>query len=240
MSDLTIVIRRQMSAEDRPYYQRFSCDASSSEMTVADFLRELNQCDPPVDAAGNPAEPVCWECACLQGRCGACAMRINRHPALACSVFLNEAADKHGVILLEPLSKFPVVRDLKVDRSVIFENMKKMKLHLSNRDSSEFGHRSDLQDAASMCCQCGLCLEVCPSFAPGTDFAGAPAMVKAGKILDQNSRNGHFEEMASEYRTRFFDKCCQSLSCLTVCPLHLPLDDLQAWTNALAVWEKLF
>jgi hypothetical protein len=39
---------------------------------------------------------------------------------------------KGKVIVLEPLSKFPVVKDLIVDRSVVFENLKKINLWLES------------------------------------------------------------------------------------------------------------
>lgn len=49
-------------------------------------------------------------------------MRINGVPRLACSVFLRDI--KSGRLLLEPLSKFPLVRDLIVDRREMFERLK--------------------------------------------------------------------------------------------------------------------
>ena len=55
-------------------------------------------------------------------KCGACAMLINERPRLACSTFLHTL--KGSTITLEPLSKFPLVRDLIVDRSNLFENLK--------------------------------------------------------------------------------------------------------------------
>ena len=112
-----ITVKRQASASDKPYLQTFaySCDG---KITVADFLRELNAQDRIVDIEGHEASPVVWECACFQKKCGACAMRINRHPVLACSVFLKDAANNRGEILLEPLGKFPVIRDSYVQWSV--------------------------------------------------------------------------------------------------------------------------
>lgn len=240
MSAYRIAVKRQESPQAPSWTQVFIQGDCASDMTVADFLRELNLREPLLDADGRPARPVAWECGCLQARCGACAMRICGRPALACSVTLEKAADGHGEILLEPLSRFPVAQDLKVDRSLMSENLKKMKVWVDRRDTSDFGHFHELQEAAAQCCQCGLCLEICPAFASGGGFAGAAAMVKAGKALDQNRRNEHFEEMAAAYRRHFFNGCCQSLSCVNVCPLRLPLDELQARANARAVWKKTY
>ena len=53
----------------------------------------------------------------MQAVCGGCAMVINGVPALDCSTFADEV--KGNELILEPLSKFPVVADLIVDHSGI-------------------------------------------------------------------------------------------------------------------------
>ena len=56
------------------------------------------------------------------GICGSCAMRINGKARMACSALVDNLEQP---IRIEPLSKFPLVRDLQVDRSVLFENLKR-------------------------------------------------------------------------------------------------------------------
>ena len=165
-------------------------------------------------------------------------MRINRHPALACSVFLEDVANGRDEILLEPLGKFHVVRDLKVDRSMISERLKEMHVWLTEKKAYEFEQSPDLQFQAARCMLCGICLEVCPTFGCDPDFAGAASMVKVGKTIDQNQDDSHLQEMHKEYRKRFFNYCCQSLACVKACPLHLPLAELQAAANRQAIWKK--
>ncbi|MBO6274017.1 MAG: hypothetical protein J6M91_00480, partial [Methanobrevibacter sp.] len=60
--------------------------------------------------------PIEFSCSCLQGICGACAMVINSQPKLACKCFVNEErmVIEYDEITIEPLSKFPLVKDLKV------------------------------------------------------------------------------------------------------------------------------
>ena len=232
-----ITVKRQDSASDKPYLQTFaySCDG---RISVADLLRELNAQERIADIGGHEVSPIVWECACFQKKCGACAMRINGHPALACSVFLGDAADRRGEILLEPLGKFPVVRDLKVDRSMIPERLKEMHVWLTEKKMFESEQSPDLQFQAARCMLCGICLEVCPTFGSDPDFAGAASMVKMGKTIGQNRDDAHLQEMRREYRKHFYNHCCQSLSCVKACPLHLPLAELQAAANRQAVWRK--
>lgn len=98
-------------------------------------------------------------------------MVINGHPALACGVFIN--TDDTEILRLEPLTKFPVVEDLIVDRSVIWERQKEALMYLGIRkhpDPKEHDH----QYSAAKCLKCGLCLEVCPNYLGAKDdFYGA-------------------------------------------------------------------
>ena len=115
-----IRIRRQESQKSDSYWQEFEFDGSKNS-SVATVLKELNSRTPLKDNSGNIVTPISWECSCMVRKCGACAMLINERPRLACSTFLHML--KGSTITLEPLSKFPLVRDLIVDRSNLFENL---------------------------------------------------------------------------------------------------------------------
>ena len=124
-----IRIRRQESQKSDSYWQEFEFDGSKNS-SVANVLKELNSRTPLKDDSGNIVTPISWECSCMVRKCGACAMLINERPRLACSTFLHML--KGSTITLEPLSKFPLVRDLIVDRSNLFENLKKLNLWLES------------------------------------------------------------------------------------------------------------
>ncbi len=78
----------------------------------------------PVTAEGHATTPVTYDSNCLEEICGSCAMRINGKARMACSALVDNLEQP---IRVEPLSKFPLVRDLQVDRSVLFENLKAVK-----------------------------------------------------------------------------------------------------------------
>ena len=219
---IEISVQRQPSPEDAPYIQKFSYEGDG-QLSVADWLQEINQTEVKSDR-------IAWECGCMEKKCGACAMRINGIPMLACSIFLKKAA-RHGKILLEPLSKFPLVKDLVVDRQIMFDALKEMKIWMQEKDWTGVAWDAKLQYRAGQCLQCGCCLEVCPNFPADKGFAGAAAMVKAYKAIEQSGQSSHKAEMQEEYRKHFFSYCGQALSCQTVCPMHLPLDEIQARVN---------
>ena len=67
---------------EKPYWQEFFYE-KREEQSVAGMLDELNYKDDLKDMQGNPSPRIQWECSCLQGMCGACAMVINGVPALS-------------------------------------------------------------------------------------------------------------------------------------------------------------
>ena len=78
----------------------------------------------PVTRDGKQTTPITYDSNCLEEVCGSCAMLINGRARMACSALIDNLEQP---VKLEPFSKFPVVRDLAVDRSVIFENLKAVK-----------------------------------------------------------------------------------------------------------------
>ncbi len=65
-----------------------------------------------------------WEMSCLEEVCGACSMVINGKPRQACTALVDQLEQP---ITLEPMTTFPVVRDLAVDRSRMFDALRKLK-----------------------------------------------------------------------------------------------------------------
>jgi succinate dehydrogenase / fumarate reductase iron-sulfur subunit len=182
-------------------------------VTVSALLDLLNYTDDLYDTEGNPATKIRWECSCVQAVCGGCAMVINGTPALACNTFIDEVGGEG--IILEPLSKFPVVSDLIVDRSSIFENLVSSRAFLDGVASqSERDHAQ--QYSVAKCLKCGLCLEICPNFRVGGEFYGAAFANESYLIASQIKEKK--SDMVKEYKKHFGRGCSKALSCRSVCP----------------------
>lgn len=220
---IEISVKRQKNRDEKSYIQKFLYTGDGN-LTVADWLTEINQTEAKTNR-------IAWECGCLEKKCGACAMLVNGYPTLACSVFLKKAV-KHEKILLEPFHKFPLIKDLIVDCSIIFDTIIHMKIWMNEKNSSDYSWDYELQYKAGQCLQCGCCLEICPNFLAGKKFAGASAMVEAYRAIEQNNSDSHRNDMKKEYQKKFFAYCGQSFSCKSVCPQNLPLDEIQARVNS--------
>jgi succinate dehydrogenase / fumarate reductase iron-sulfur subunit len=221
-------ILRRENAKSSPYWEDFLYETQEENDTVATALRAI------AGAAQKEGDqrPVAWESSCLQKRCGACAMVINGKPALACDTFLKEIPGEK--ITLEPLRKFPVVEDLVVDRSIMMENLKALSVWL-NEDAQL--HSEEMAFEASVCLQCGLCLEVCPNFAPGGSFGGMAAMNPLAHLIANSPREGR-KAVAKSYRRGVFNGCGKSLACRNICPAGIRIERLLVKSNAAAVWGR--
>lgn len=230
---IQIEIERRRPQETKSYRQIFAYEPQSDADTVATALNELNAREDLRDIGGQPAGEIRWECSCLQKKCGACAMRINGHPALACDMPLRGI---RGRVVLEPLRKFPVVTDLIVDRTQMQENLRQM--HVWFQEPAVLHEKTvNIGYEATRCLQCGLCLEVCPNFDPEGRFAGMAGAMPLTRLLAEMPESQK-KESAKVYRDRVYGGCGKSLACHDVCPAEIPMDELLAQSAAAAVWNR--
>lgn len=216
---MRIKILRQKDKDSHPFYQEFDYDGTK-DITVAALLDYLNNNDDLFDVEGKAARRIRWECSCQQKMCGACAMVINGVPALACDVFLKDIKIKKNTLTIKPLSKFPVIADLIVDRSIIFNNLANSKLWLDeikSFDKDEYEH----QYVAAKCLKCGICLEICPNYGNGSSFYGAVIVNEMYLTCSQNGKNEHRKDMHQQYEKHFIDGCSKSLACQKLCPAKM-------------------
>ncbi|NLS94901.1 MAG: succinate dehydrogenase iron-sulfur subunit [Planctomycetaceae bacterium] len=175
MSDTTssrafdVVVLRQDGPGRPSYWQRFAVPYEA-DMNVISALQKIAAMGRTAD--GKAVSPVVWDCNCLEEVCGACTMVINGKVRQACTALVDRLLeDNPEAIELRPMTKFPVVRDLMVDRSRMFATLKKIKAWLpvdSYYDIGEAARQSqENQQIAyelSKCMTCGCCLEACPQY----------------------------------------------------------------------------
>lgn len=216
------------------YVQKIRFEIEDENATVATALTKINETQNLRDEDENEVMPIVWECNCLQKKCGACAMVINGRPALACSVKLRDV--KKGQITLEPLRKFPVIEDLMVDRSILYENLKQMQVWLkeaARKESIDY----DMAYEGSRCLQCGCCLEVCPNFYAEGTFSGMAAFIPTARLLSEMKEDQR-KEIYATYRRHIYEGCGKSLACRNICPAGIDIDRLLVKSNAMAIWKR--
>jgi succinate dehydrogenase / fumarate reductase iron-sulfur subunit len=223
-------VRRQDGPRSRRYWQDFEVPWQP-HMNVIGALMEIQK--HPVTAAGETIAPVVWECVCLEEVCGACTMVINGRVRQSCSALVDAIAPNGEPIVLEPMSKFPVVRDLVVDRSRMFEDLKRIRawIHIDGSHALGPGPRQSPEDqevaySLSRCMTCGCCLEACPEINAASDFIG-PAAISLVRLYNLNpSGKMHAgERLEAVMGDAGVEGCGKAQNCVRVCPKEIPLVD---------------
>lgn len=183
----------------------------------------------PVTAAGQKTTPVAWDSVCLEEVCGACTVLVNGRVRQACSTLVEKLGG--DTVTLEPMTKFPVVRDLVVDRSRMFESLKRVKAWIGLDGSYDLGpgprysqKEWDERYHLSRCFTCGSCLEVCPQVNASSKFMGA-APISQARLMNLHptgklEATERIEALMGEGGV--FD-CGNAQNCVAACPKEVPL-----------------
>lgn len=220
-----VKIFRKKAGESKTEFECFTVEYDEKTTVVA-MLSDLNSRNPLLNSEGKQSRKIDFEHSCNQKQCGGCAMVINDTPCLACEQFVGELCKqtKDGVITLEPLSKFPNVQDLRVDRSSMYENIRNMKLWINeNADNAKTLKKNDMLYVSASCIMCGCCLEVCPNYVADGKFYGASVMHIANRMITKENDKAMKKELKKANRRHGTGHCSKSLSCEKVCPAKIPL-----------------
>ncbi|MCH7525835.1 MAG: succinate dehydrogenase iron-sulfur subunit [Planctomycetes bacterium] len=226
---LTIAVKRQDRPRVGTRWERFAVDYEPG-MNMTTVLQRIAANPRTLD--GQDTTPVAYDACCLEEVCGACSMLINGRVRQACSALVeNLLEERPDLITLEPMSKFPVIRDLFVDRSQMFEALKTVRAWITADGYFDRGPGPRISQAEqeeayplTTCMTCGCCLEACPQFGEHTSFIGAAAISQA--VLFNEHPVGHYE---AEQRLEVITgpdgiaACGNAQNCAKVCPKQIPL-----------------
>ena len=179
-----------------------------------------------------------YSSSCLQGLCGSCSMIINGLPRLACKTFVDEEemTRKMHKITIEPLSKFPIVNDLIIDRTSMFENIKNAQQWLE-KDANINQENLEFEYEVSQCLMCGCCLEACPNYTGKDDYYGAVLPVISSKISRQENDKDKIKLLKENYNNHFYNICVKSLACKDICPMNIQTQRAISIMNRYSIWK---
>ena len=197
-------------------------------MNVISALMDIRR--NPVTVDGKKTTPIFWDCNCLEEVCGACSMIVNGKVRQACSALIDKLVQP---IVLEPMIKFPLVRDLMVDRRRMFEALKRVRawIPLDGTYNLGSGPRVDPETGAvayslSRCMTCGCCLEVCPQVTPISAFMGAAAISQV-RLFNMHpiGRMNARERLDALMGEGGVVDCANAQNCVHACPKEIPLTE---------------
>ncbi|MBS0624747.1 MAG: succinate dehydrogenase iron-sulfur subunit [Verrucomicrobia bacterium] len=188
----------------------------------------------PVNREGKKTTPVAWEQGCLEEVCGSCSMLVNGKPRQSCTALIESYLKDSDIITLAPFTKFPLIRDLVVDRTKMFEALKKVRAWVSVEGTWDTGQNGpkvnpEVQEALyvlSTCMTCGCCSESCPQVNENSAFMG-PAAMSQIRLFNSNPA-GAFEKpdrLRAALSEEGIAGCGNAQNCARVCPKNIPLTE---------------
>jgi succinate dehydrogenase / fumarate reductase iron-sulfur subunit len=244
-------VLRQDSPDSASYWERHRLEYEP-DMNVTSVLQRIAAQAETIE--GLHVAPVAYDANCLEEVCGSCTMLINGRVRQACSALVDKLLEERPEeIELQPMSKFPVIRDLCVDRRRLFRALEKVKAWLPVDNYYHMGpgprQSPEQQEQAyplSECMSCGCCLDACPQYAhieltrrPGetdeqfaarkdatydVNFVGAHAISQAMYYNgNPTGANNAGERLDALMQPGGIQICGNAQNCVAVCPKEIPL-----------------
>ncbi len=209
------------SVDDQPYEVDFEV-AYHENMTVLEALVAID----------DEQEPIVFDYSCRGRTCGRCAMMLNGNPCLACVTLVAE----NGKNKIAPLSGFPVIRDLVVDKTKITDRVasimvrkRAFPLELEEVTASVDPKIVAKINPLENCARCCVCTSACPVVSEKglKSYIGPTGMISIGlRFYDPLDQGDRVDEAVQSG----LYECRQCGMCTSVCKA-LEIDHLSVWTD---------
>jgi len=175
------VCRYNPETDSASFFQEFTEIEWAEDDSILDLLLTLKE---------NYDSSITFRYSCKCTICGSCAMLINGVAKHACVTKVNSLIDA-GVITIEPLKNFPIIKDLVVDLEPLITELRAVTPWLirdhSNLPTQEYiiepNKISDTLQLLDKCTICGICHSDSVALSKDLSLVTPIAMVKTRKFL---------------------------------------------------------
>lgn len=242
----TFILKIYRGVPGNQYWEEFELELKPY-LNITSALMEVQK--NPINRKGEKVTPVAWEQGCLEEVCGSCSMLINGRPRQGCTALIQSLLDATGsnTVTIAPMTKFPLIKDLVINRDRMFEDLKKIKAWIEVDDALDrgFGPKISPKVQESMhllstCMTCGCCSEGCPQVNAQSKFIG-PAPISQARLFNAHPVG---KLMASDRLKPLIGEggvtdCGNAQNCREVCPKKIPLTESIAVMGRQVVKEAL-
>jgi succinate dehydrogenase iron-sulfur subunit len=214
------------------YFEEFELKRKPNENVIS-ALMEIQK--NPINKQEKKTTPVVWEQGCLEEVCGSCSMLVNGRPRQSCTALIEPYIEKtkSTTITLAPFTKFPLIRDLYVDRTKMFDSLKKIRGWIEVDGAHDIGKAPNItpevQEALyvlSTCMTCGCCLEGCPQVNEKSKFIG-PAAISQVRLFNSNplGKISKAKRLRALMEDGGIADCGNAQNCVKICPKGISLTE---------------
>lgn len=226
---INLNIWRQKDSRSKGEFKTYHLDNVSRDMSFLEMLDTLN-----IKLIKQGEMPVEFDHDCREGICGQCGVMINgiAHGPLknttTCQLHMRSFNDG-DTIYVEPFkaAAFPVVRDLKVNRSALdhiiaaggYVSVDTGQAPEANSIPVTFEEAEAAFDAAS-CIGCGACVASCKNSSAAL-FTGAKISHLAQLPQGQKETSIRVVNMVNQMEEEGFGYCTNTEACQVECPENI-------------------
>ena len=228
----TFILKIFRGLPEHQYWEEFELELKPY-YNITSALMDVQKS--PINRKQEKVTPVAWEQGCLEEVCGSCSMLINGRPRQGCTALIEPLLQATGgsTVTIAPMTKFPLVKDLVVNRDSMFNALIKLRAWIDVDDSLDRGFGPQISPKVqevmyvlSTCMTCGCCSEGCPQVNAQSNFMG-PAPISQARLFNAHPTG----KLVEEQRLRPLMKdggisgCGNAQNCKEVCPKKIPLTE---------------
>lgn len=210
----TVVERYNPDKDDASYQQEFDVEYEPG-MTVLDALLYIQD-------QHDSSLAFRWECR--SGQCGSCAVKVNGTARIACRTKI----DPDKSLLLQPLEKMPVIKDLVCDISQVTYRIRRIRPYVARDKPAqrpEIIHSEEIEKLREIrkCIECSACLSNCPIVHETWEYPG-PMIIRQLARLELDPRD--VEDRVSMAMNEALYTCTTCKMCEDICPKNIKIPSL--------------
>ena len=208
------VLRYNPDSNDSPYFQDYDVEYEPG-MTVLDSLLYIQD-------KYDSSLAFRWECR--GGQCGSCAVRVNKIARIAC----RTKVDPDEELVLEPLEKMPIIKDLVTDISQVTYRLRRIRPYVAREKPTqhpEIIHSEQIETLREIrkCIECSACLSNCPIVHETWDYPG-PMIIRQLARLELDPRD--VEDRVAMAMDESVYSCTTCKMCEDICPKKIKIPSL--------------
>jgi len=194
---------------DNSFYQEYNIEYKDDE-TILELL----------DRVRNSDRTLTYRSFCRSSICGTCTIKVNNKTILACKTKVKDFIENNELII-EPVNRAKVIKDLVVDNSFIEEKIKKVNgwfVDIIDAQNLQTPDELKKYDKQTDCILCGACFYECDALDYDKEYAGPFAFTKVFRFVFDSRDKMDKQERIEIAKTNKLYSCVNCQKCAIVCP----------------------
>ncbi len=206
---LKLKVARYNPAVGKKGYDNFEIDYEEGMTFLTAFQRIKDNIDPSLT----------FRQFCRAGICGTCTVYINGFPKLACKEQVLPYVLSGVEVVVEPLDKFPLIKDLAVDQEGVIERMKSFHTWIKEfKGEVKIDPKISAKiEKAADCILCSACQSYCPQVLE-EEYAGPLFFAKIYKFLEDPREEDRESRLKLALESGHLYHCLSCDKCNSSCP----------------------